>query len=143
MTRLQEIIIGKANRSKEIKSLESQGLIRKIAPRVYTSVLSESPEKIIRRNWYRLISELFPDAFLTHRSALERTPTAKGHLYMTSSYKNTIELPGLILHFAKGPAPLEDDQIFFHNLKASSLPRAWLENLQQTKGKPLTCPATD
>jgi hypothetical protein len=134
MTRIQEIIIGKADRSKEIRRLESHGLIRKIAPRVYTSVLSESPEKVIRRNWYRLISDLFPDAFLSHRSALERTPTAEGHLYLTRSYKNKIELPGLTLHFAKGPAPLEDDQIFFHNLKASSLPRAWLENLQQTKG---------
>jgi len=58
MTRLQEIIIGKADRSKEIKKLESQGLIRKIAPRVYTSDLTESREKIIRRNWYRLISDL-------------------------------------------------------------------------------------
>jgi Fic family protein len=134
MTRLQEIIIGKADRSKEIRGLENKGLIRKIAPRIYTSVLGESPEKIIRRNWYRLISDLFPDAFLSHRSALERSPTAEGHIYLTRSYKNTVELPGLILHFAKGPAPLEDDQTFFQNLKASSLPRAWLENLQQTKG---------
>jgi len=134
MTRLQEIIIGKADRSKEIKNLENQGLIRKIAPRIYTSTLNESPEKIIRRNWYRLISDLFPDAFLSHRSALERTPTDGGHLYLTRSYKNTVELPGLTLHFSKGPAPLEDDQFFFGNLKVSSLARAWLENLQQTKG---------
>jgi prophage maintenance system killer protein len=134
MTRLQEIIIGKADRSKEIKNLENQGLIRKIAPRIYTSVLSESPEKIIRRNWYRLISDLFPGAFLSHRSALERTPTTEGHLYLTRGYKNTVELPGLTLHVSKGPAPLEDDPLFFGNLKVSSLARAWLENLQQTKG---------
>jgi prophage maintenance system killer protein len=134
MTRLQEIIIARAERTKETKSLKQQGLIRKIAPRIYTSLLTESPEKIIRRNWYRLISELFPDALLSHRSALERTPTTEGHLYLTYSYKNKIELPGLTLHFSKGPDALEDDQIFFGNLKASSLPRAWMENLQQTKG---------
>lgn len=134
ITRLQEIIIGTVERSKEIRNLEKQGLIRKIAPRVYTSSLDEPPEKIIRRNWYRLISDLFPDASLSHRSALERIPTPEGHLYLTRSYKNTVELPGLILHFLKGPTPLEDDAQFFGNLKASSLARSWLENLQRKKG---------
>jgi Fic family protein len=134
MSRLQEIIIGAAERSKEIRNLENQGLIRKIAPRVYTSSLEEPPEKVIRRNWYRLISDLFPDAFLSHRSALERTPTPEGHLYLTRSYKSKVELPGLTLHFLRGPAPMEDDALFFGNLKVSSIARAWLENLQQTKG---------
>src|SRR5580692_6374473 len=134
MTRLQEIIITTAERSKEIKKLETQNLIRKIAPRVYTSSLEEAPEKIIRRNWYRIVSDLFPDAFLSHRSALERMPTPEGHLYLTRSYKNTVELPGLTLHFSKGSAPLEDDLLFFGNLKVSGLARAWLENLQRTRG---------
>ena len=109
-------------------------MIRKIAPRVYTSNLEEAPEKIIRRNWYRIVSELFPEASLSHRSALERMPTPEGHLYLTRSYKNIVELPGLTLHFSKGPAPLEDDLLFFGNLKVSSLARAWLENLQRTRG---------
>ena len=134
MSRLQEIVIGTTERSKEIRKLESQGMIRKIAPRVYTSSLEEAPEKVIRRNWYRIVSELFPDAFLSHRSALERLPTSEGHLYLTRSYKNIVELPGLTLHFSKGPASLEDDLLFFGNLKVSSLARAWLENLQRTKG---------
>ena len=134
MSRLQEIIIGTAERSNEIKKLENQGLIRKIAPRVYSSSLEEPPEKIVRRNWYRLISDLFPDALLSHRSALQRTPTPEGHLYLTRSYKNTVGLPGLTLHFLRGPAPLEDDALFFGNLKVSGLARSWLENLQRTKG---------
>lgn len=134
MNRLQEIIIGTTERSPEIRKLENQGLIRKIAPRVYTSRLEEDAEKVIRRNWYRLVSDLFPDAVLSHRSALERTPTSEGFLYLTRSYKNTLTLPGLTLHFLKGPEPLEDDLIFFGNLKVSSLSRAWLENLQRTKG---------
>ncbi|WP_290790910.1 Fic family protein [Flavihumibacter sp. UBA7668] len=133
MNRLQEIIIGSKERSKEIGKLEKLGLLRKIAPRVYTSSLEEPPEKIIRRNWYRLVSDLFPDAFLSHRSALERMPTPEGHLYLTRSYKGLVELPGLMLHFSKGPDPLEDDILFFGNLKASGLSRAYLENLQRSK----------
>jgi hypothetical protein len=134
MNRLQEIIIGTKERSKEIGKLEKQGLVRKIAPRVYTSSLEEPPEKIVRRNWYRLVSDLFPEAFLSHRSALERMPTPEGHLYLTRSYKGVVELPGLILHFSKGPEPLGDDALFFGNLKVSGLARAYLENLQRTKG---------
>src|SRR6185312_13579340 len=103
-------------------------------PRVYTSNLEEAPETVVRRNWYRLISDLFPAAFLSHRTALERMPTPEGHLYLTYTNKRLVTLPGLILHFFKGPNPLEDDSLFFGNLKASSLPRAYLENMQQTKG---------
>ena len=134
MDRLREIIVGTKERSKEIGKLEGQGLLRKIAPRVYTSCLEEAPGKVIRRNWYRLVSDLFPDAFLSHRSALERIPTPEGHLYLTHSYKGTTTFPGLILHFLKGPDPLEDDVLFFGNLRASGLARAYLENLQRTKG---------
>ena len=96
--------------------------------------MEEAPGKVIRRNWYRLVSDLFPDAFLSHRSALERIPTPEGHLYLTHSYKGTTTFPGLILHFLKGPDPLEDDVLFFGNLRASGLARAYLENLQRTKG---------
>jgi len=134
MNRLQEIIIGTKERSKEIGKLEKEGLVRKIAPRMYTSSLEEEPGKVIRRNWYRLVSELFPEAFLSHRSALERIPTPGGHLYLTRSYKGVVGFNGLILHFIKGPAPLEDDALFFGNLRASGLSRAYLENLQRTKG---------
>lgn len=112
MNRLQEIIIGSKERSKEIGKWEKQGLLRKIAPRVYTSRLEDPSEKIIHRNWYRLVSDLFPDALLSHRSALERRPTPDGHLYLARSYKGLVELPGPMLHFSKGPAPLKDDTLF-------------------------------
>ena len=134
--RLQEIIVGSKERSKEIQELEKQKLIRKIAPRLYTTVFEEVPEKIVGRNWYRIVSELYPEAMLSHRSALERRPTPGGHLYLTYTYTDNIELPGLHLHFLKGPAAREPgDAPFFGNLKASGLARAYLENLQAKRGK--------
>ena len=71
--------------------------MRKIAPRVYTSNLEEAPETVVRRNWYRVVSDLFPDAFLSHRSALERMPTPGGHLYIAYTNKRLVKLPGLLL----------------------------------------------
>src|ERR1700722_1589490 len=108
ISRLQEVILSTTEKSKEIKKLERQGLLRRVAPRIYTSNFEDSPERILRRNWYRLLSDLFPDALLSHRSALESKPTQTGHLYLTRAYRGTLKLPGLTLHFSKGPVPLED-----------------------------------
>ena len=133
--RLQEIIIGTKERSKQISKLEKEGLIRKIAPRLYTSNMTETPGKIVRRNWYRILSELYPEAFLSHRSALERVPTESGHIYLTHSYTKNTRLPGLTLHFLQGHEALApDDTLFFGNLRTSGLARAYLENLQSSRG---------
>src|SRR6185437_8456556 len=132
--RLQEIIVATRERSKEINKLEREGLVKKIAPRLYTSRIEEAPEKTIRRNWYRLLSELYPEAFLSHRSALEKIPTPGGHIYLTYSYTDNITLPGLSIHFQKGHAAIDpDDTLFFGNLKSSGLARAYLENLESTR----------
>ena len=132
--RLQEVITVSRERSYEINKLERQGLIKKIAPRIYTSNLEEPVEMIVRRNWYRILSELYPKASLSHRSALERMPTKNGHIYLTYSYTDIIKLPGLIIHFLKGHGPLNDDEFFFGKLRASGLARAYLENLQESRG---------
>lgn len=129
--RLQEIITG--SRTKEINNLERSGQVKKIAPKIYTSNLEETPEVIVRRNWYRILSDLYPEALLSHRSALERMPTIKGRIYLTYTYTDIIELPGIIIHFLKGHKPLDDDGLFFGNLRASGLARAYLENLQQSR----------
>ncbi len=132
--RLQEVLVGKKESAKEINKLLQQGLIRKIAPRLYSSNLVDSPELIIRRNWYHLLSALYPQAFLSHRSALERKPTTEGHIYLTYSYNDKIVLPGLTIHFIKGHPAIEvEDTLFFGNLKASGLARAFLENIQSSR----------
>lgn len=135
MNRLQEIIVGSKEREKEIKKLKKENLIIKIAPRLYTTNKNEQPEKIIKRNWYHILSELYPEAFLSHRSALERMPTPGGHIYLTYSYKENIILPGLFIHFIEGHPPLADDDIFFGKTKVSGTARAYLENLQVTRSK--------
>ena len=82
----------------------------------------------------RILSELYPEAFLSHRSALERVPTEGGHIYLTHSYTKNTALPGLTLHFLQGHEALApDDALFFGNLRTSGLSRAYLENLQNSR----------
>lgn len=134
-SRIQEILFGSSDRSesKRITALLKEGSIRKIAPRIYSSNFSDEPAAIIKRNWYRVLANLYPDAILSHRTALEPKPTKDGDVYLTYIYTKNVKLPGLTIHFLKGPSPAEGDNPFFENLYVSQEARAFLENLQTTR----------
>jgi len=132
---IREIVFASSDRSKSkrITALLKEGAIRKIAPRIYSSNFSEKPATIIKRNWYRVLANLYPEAILSHRTALESKPTKEGHIYLTYSYTKNVELPGLTIHFLNGPSHIEGDNSFFENLYVSQEARAFLENLQTTR----------
>ena len=134
-SRIQEIVFAASDKreSRRITSLLKEGTIRKIAPRIYSSNLSDEPSIIIKRNWYRVLSNLYPDSLLSHRTALESKPTKGGHIYLTHIYTKNVELPGLTIHFLNGPSRIEGDNPFFENLYISQEARAFLENLQTTR----------
>ena len=134
-SKIQEIIFAssKKSESRRIRHLLKENLIRKIASRIYTSNLEEDPATIIRRNWYRILARLYPNAILSHRSALEFKPTSTGHIFLTYSYPANVQLPGLKVHLLKGFERIEGDNPFFENLYASQEARAFLENLRETR----------
>jgi hypothetical protein len=134
-SQIQEIIFASSEKreSKRITGLLKKKQIKKIAPRIYTANLKEQPAAIIKRNWYLILARLFPQALLSHRSALEFKPTTKSHIFLTRSYASDIKIPGLTIHFLKGPAPIDGDNPFFEALYASQEARAFLENLQDTR----------
>ncbi|MFI5162356.1 MAG: Fic family protein [Sphingobacteriales bacterium] len=132
---LQEILFGSSDKklSKEISAYVKRGIAKKIAPRLYTTNLTEFAASIIKRNWFRIIAEQYPGAQLSHRSALECRPTPAGHIYVTYTYTKNIELPGLTIHFQKGRGQIGGDKSFFGELYISQESRAYLENLQPSR----------
>ena len=132
---LQEIIFGSSDSvlSRRISRLEKEGQLRKIAPRVYTSNLTDKPEKIVRRNLFPILAHLFPGAVLSHRSALEFQPTTSGQIFLTYAYNRKAELPGIIINLIKGKGPIQGDRLFTGELYVSQRERAFLENLQITR----------
>ena len=136
-SKVQEIVFASSDKaeSRRITALLKEGQIRKIAPRVYTSNFSDEPTAIIKRNWFHILSVLYPEALLSHRSALEFVPTSNGHVFLTYTYTEKVQLPGLTIRLLKGPATIEGDNVFFGNLHASQEARAFLENLQETRRK--------
>src|SRR5690606_31217393 len=134
-SRIQEILFSSSDRgeSRRITALLKDGGIRKIAPRIYSPNFSDEPAAIIKRNWYRVLSNLYPDAILSHRSALESKPTKNGHIYLTYILTKNVELPALTIHFLKGLSLIEGDNPFIEQLYVSQEARAFLENLQTTR----------
>jgi hypothetical protein len=132
---LQEIIFGSSivSQSKLVSRLEKLGKIRKIAPRIYSSNLTDSPGLIIKRNLFYILGNLFPQAVLSHRSALELQPGVSGNLFLSYSYTKKTKLPGITLRFLEGPGPATGDSILAGALYVSSFERALLENLQVSK----------
>src|ERR1700759_51851 len=123
---IDEVVFGSSDKalSQRISRLEKAGEIKKIAPRLYTSNLREQPETIVKRNWYKIIAHMFPDAVLSHRSALEFKPSSAGEIFITYKYTKTIDLPGIIVRTLSGKGPIEGDTFFFKGLYVSQEARA-------------------
>lgn len=64
-----------------ISKMKKEGRLVKIATKIYTTNLNDTPENIIRRNLFFILGELFSDAVMSHRSAFECRPTNDGHLF--------------------------------------------------------------
>lgn len=137
---VDEILFGSSDKaiSQQISRLEKAGKIKRIAPRIYTSNITEQPEILIKRNWYKILAHLYPGALLSHRSALEFKPTSTGDIFITFKYTKNISLPGLLVRALKGPPALESDPSFFKELHVSQEARAFLENFQTVKVKDKT-----
>lgn len=133
----QEIIFGTADKeiSKRITRLEKSGTIRKIAPRLYTSNLKDSPKNIIKRNLFTVLGGLFEGAVLSHRSALEFQPTETGDIFVTYKYTRKTDLAGITINFLKGQGAIEGDNLLGEGLYAAQKERALLENLQISRRK--------
>ena len=131
---LNEVIIGSARPdvAKLLLRLKRDGCVKRLAPRIYTTNLTDSAENIIRRNLWTIASNLWPGARLSHRTAFEYAPNG-GHVFLSYKYTRKIRLPGVTVHFLATPESLESDYPFLGNLGVSSLARAMLENLEPDK----------
>ncbi|MEX2164894.1 MAG: hypothetical protein WD823_11710 [Sulfuricaulis sp.] len=95
----QEIVYGSA-KPKESVAISREvraGRLRRIAPKLYTTNLKDSPESIIRRHLYRILARYYPGAVVSHRSALEGGVAARRH-----------DLPHLQVHQTRDAARHHD-----------------------------------
>ncbi|MDR1610172.1 MAG: Fic family protein [Candidatus Symbiothrix sp.] len=121
--------------SRKISQLEKVGTLKKIAPRIYTTNLLDSPESIVKRNLIDILAWRFPGAVISHRSANELRPTETGDFFITYTFNRKImDIPGVRLNVLQGKPALNND------IPMGSLPiyiaseyRWMLENMQASR----------
>ena len=128
---LNEVIVGSADPAvaKLLSTLKREKRVLRLAPRLYTTNLTDSPEKIVRRNLWTIVGKLWPGARLSHRTAFEYAPH-EGHVFLGYKYTRKVNLPGITIHFVATPESLPSDYPFLEGLGVSSHARALLENLE-------------
>jgi hypothetical protein len=113
---------------RRLARLKAAGRIRAVGPRLYVSVPEAETARRLQQTWPTIVARLFPDALITHRTALELRPSPDGEIFITARTNRTVSYPGLTLRFIRGPGPLSDDPRFL-TIRSSSQARAFLENL--------------
>jgi hypothetical protein len=121
------------NESRKISQQLKTGLLRKIAPKIYTSNLEEAASEIIYRNRYKIMSHLFPGAIISHRTAFEGDVKRGGTLFLTYSHRRHLSLPGLTIRLIKSEFSKEGTNPFLETLYLSGYERTLLENLQPSR----------
>ncbi len=125
---------GDSYESQRISREEKAGRIRRIAPRLYTSNLTDEPSLIVRRYLFDILAWRLPGCVISHKSANLMRPTENGNFYVTASFSKRItELPGLIVNVRKGTGPLASDLQLRPGLYVSSEERWMLECFQPAR----------
>ena len=68
---LPEVFVSNKGMTSTVSKAVKAGRLRKIGSRLYTRNMTEAPDKIVKRNWYGLLKDYFPDALISDRTALE------------------------------------------------------------------------
>jgi hypothetical protein len=111
------------------------GKLRKLASRLYTTDFAAPPEEIVRRHLWRTVGRLVPGALVADRTALTLKPAADGSIFVISSKRRAIVLPGIVIRSRKGRPPLPEDKAFVDGLYLSSTARGYLENMRASRSR--------
>ncbi|MBT8374259.1 MAG: hypothetical protein KJN80_05040 [Deltaproteobacteria bacterium] len=80
------------------RKLLANKLIRKIGPRLYTSLMDDqSLEKALNYEWPLVVKRLYPDTVVSFRTALDYRPSPKGYIFLVAKMNKVVEM-GHITH---------------------------------------------
>jgi len=139
---MPEAFVSSTAISREVSRAVKAGRLRKLASRLYTRNLTDTPETIVRRNLWNIVAGYFPGALIADRTALENVPADDGSICLITEHGNDVKLPGLVLRTRRGAGPLPSDRPFIADLFLSSLARAYLENIRSSRARGGLVPRT-
>ncbi|MCY4039737.1 MAG: Fic family protein [Gammaproteobacteria bacterium] len=132
---LPETLVSDTGTTRAVSRAVNAGRLRKLASRLYSSNLHDSPEAIVARNLWDIVAGYFPGALIADRTAFENAPASDGSVCLITPRGRDIDLPGVKLRPRRGHGPLPDDKPFLGNLFLCSSPRAYLENMRPSRAR--------
>lgn len=111
-----------------------RGTLRRLASGVYTSLVADDPEAVIRKHRWLILGHELPGAVLVDQTAVDPTTDA-GVMLVDHPRKRPLELPGLTVLPRAGGGPAPGDLPFMGtSLFLSSTARQLLDNLHRGRG---------
>jgi hypothetical protein len=132
---MPEAFVSSTRTSREVSRAVKAGRLRKLASRLYTRNLTDSPEAVVRRNLWSIVAGYFPGGLIADRTALENAPAEDGSVCLVTKRGSDIKLPGLVLRPRRGKGPLASDRPFMAGLFLSSNARAYLDNMRASRAR--------
>ena len=119
--------------SRTLAKMVRLGEAVRLAPGIYTTDSTKSPEAIVRSELFTIVGRLFPDAVITDRSALTSGPTG-GVLYLAHDARDRdVQLPGMLVSARRGAPPQSDDVPLPGGLHLASKSRGMIENSEPSR----------
>jgi hypothetical protein len=131
---LPDIFVSTPQLASRVSRDLKEGRVRKLAPTIYTTNVTEAPELLVRRQLWQLASLVFPDAVITDRTAFEAGASKDGSVFLAARTARDVALPGVTLRAREGAGPLAGDTPFL-GLHMASRARAYLENIPASRSR--------
>jgi fido (protein-threonine AMPylation protein) len=121
------VFLSDASITARVSAAAKRGELVKIGPRLYTNLVQETPERVVRLHLWEIIRLLFPRLVVGYRTALHAKPTPNGKMFLVGPYPRTQKLPGATIRVLEGPGPLAGDTPYGGEVYLASHARALLE----------------
>ena len=132
---LPEAFVSDTAISGQVLRAVKKGALRKLASRLYTRNMVDSPDTIVRRNLWTIAGGFFPGALIADRTSLENERAPDGSVFLIHKRRRMLALPGVTLRARGGVPPLDSDLPFVGGLRLSSQARAYLENMRPSRSR--------
>ncbi len=132
-----EVFLSNAEIADAVRYAVSTDKVRKLGPRLYTKNMNTELSEVVRRNIWPIVKLYFPGATLADRTALEKTLSPNGNVWVISDVKRVVELPGHVITSRKAKATGELTP-FMDGLNVPDLTTALISNARRTRSGPKT-----
>ncbi|MDR0581055.1 MAG: hypothetical protein LBG04_03000 [Holosporaceae bacterium] len=127
-----EVFLSTAESKYKVHILHKAGKLKKLVAKLYTTNLTDSVDKIVDRNLWKILELLYPNTLISDRTALELKPI-QGYLFIISEKTRQTTIGNITIKPRKGWPPIDSDTPFMKNLFLTSNERAVLENARPTR----------